>query len=142
MTYILTFQVDGDVLSVHATGDRDSDNPMTSAKDLWTHLALECQERGLSRVLLLSEITGRYPTYDCYEIMSRLDEFGVAKDWKIAYVNSDPQLHDDLSFMTALADHHGFTIRLFEEEDEARKWLLNDLAQADCHWRKVSVGAT
>lgn len=142
MAYIIAFQVDGDVLSVHATGDRDSDNPMAAASDLWRHIALECKERGLSRVLLLSEITGRYPTCACYETMSRLDEFGVSRAWTIAYVNSDPQLRDDLNFMTALADLHGFSISLFEEEGEARKWLLNKVARSDYHWRGLPAGAT
>lgn len=142
MAYILTFQADESVLCVRATGDRSSASPMAAAKDLWTQIALECEERALSRVLLLSEISGRLPTYDCYEAMSKLDEYGVSRTWKIAYVNSDPQRRDDLMFMTVLANHYGFSLKLFEREAEARDWLIREIARTGRHEEIRSAGVT
>ncbi len=123
MSYSLEFQVDGDLLCVHATGDRDSDNPGAAAQEAWARIAQKCEETGLARVLIISRVTGRYPTLDTYETMSTLDQYGISRDWKIAYVNSDPDCRQDLMFMMAVADNRGFLVRLFGEEDEARKWL-------------------
>lgn len=123
MTYSLDFQADGDVLLVHAGGDRDTDNPWVAAKDAWTRVAHECQNRALSLVLIISNVTGHYSTQDAYEIMTALDQYGIAKAWKIAYVNDDPWCHEDLMFMMTAADLAGFSVRVFAAEDEARTWL-------------------
>lgn len=123
MAYQLEFEVEGDVLCVRATGDREADSPARSAQDAWSRVAQKCRETGLARVLILSKVTGRYPTLDTYETMSTLDQYGVSKDWKIAYVNSDPECRQDLMFMMAVADNRGYLVRLFGDEDEARKWL-------------------
>ena len=111
--------MDGEILCVHAMGDRDSDNPGAAAQDAWTRVAGKCRERGLSRVLIISEVRGRYPTLDTNETMSTLDQYGIARDWKIAYVNSDPECREDLMFMMAVADNKGFLVRLFNEESAA-----------------------
>lgn len=125
MTYDLEFQVDGDILCVYASGDRDTDtdSPGAAARDAWTRLAKKCQDAGLSRVLIISRVTGRYPTLDTYETMSKLDQYGISRHWKIAYVNADPACREDLMFMMAVADNKGFSVRLFDSEARARKWL-------------------
>ena len=76
MTYRLDFQVDGDILLVHAEGDRDTDNPRIAAKEAWTQVARECQGAALSSVMIISNVAGRYSTQDAYEIMSTLDQYG------------------------------------------------------------------
>lgn len=123
MAYDLEYQVDGDILCVYATGDRDTDSPGAAAQDAWTRIAQQCGETGLSRVLIISHVTGRYPTLDTYETMSTLDRYGISRHWKIAYVNADPTCREDLMFMMAVADNKGFSVRLFDDEARARKWL-------------------
>lgn len=123
MTYKLNFQLDGEILLVHAAGDRDADNPRLAAKEAWTQVARECREEELSLILIISCVAGHYSTQDAYEIMSTLDQYGVAKTWKIAYVNDDPFCHDDLMFMMTAAELAGFRVKVFATEDEAKKWL-------------------
>lgn len=123
MSYDLDFHVDGDILCVHATGDRDKDNPGEAARDAWARVAQKCRETGHTRVLIISEVTGRYPIRDTYETMSTLDRHGISKDWKIAYVNSDPECREDLMFMMAVADNKEYMVRLFNDASRARKWL-------------------
>lgn len=142
MAYILEFRVDGNVLCVHATGDRSSENPLAAAKDLWVQVALECEETGISRVLLLSEINGRFPTCACYETISSLDECGVSRAWKIAYVNDDERWRGDLMFMAALAAYQGFFVQLFESEAEARKWLIGETTRTGHHDEILPAGVT
>lgn len=123
MSYRLDFEVDGDILLVHAAGDRDTDNPRVAAKEAWMQVARECQHAALSLVLINSSVAGHYSTQDAYEIMSSLEEYGVEKTWKIAYVNNDPFCHDDLIFMMTVADLAGFAVKVFATEGDARTWL-------------------
>lgn len=127
MSYQLDFEVDGEILRVHATGDRDTDSPRLAAKEAWRRVSEKCGETGLSRVLIVSEVTGHYPTTDAYETMSTLDQHGVSHEWRIAYVNDDPRCREDLMFMMAVADLRGFSVRIFADEGEARKWLARSL---------------
>lgn len=123
MSYELQFEAQGQLLCVRARGNRDTENPGAAAREAWTKVAQKCDELALSCVLILSEVTGRYPTLDTYQTMSALDRYGISRDWKIAYVNDDPQCRQDLLFMTAVADKRGFLVRLFADEASARKWL-------------------
>lgn len=123
MAYALEFEVEGELLVVHASGDRDTDSPGAAARDAWARVAHQCEQTGRTRVLILSQVTGRYPTLDTYETMSTLDQYGISRDWKIAYVNQDPNCREDLMFMMAVADNKGYSVRLFDDQMRARKWL-------------------
>lgn len=127
MTYYLDFQVDGDILRIDAKGDRSLESPASSAKDAWMRVAQKCRETGLSKVLIVSEVKGRYPVHDIYQVMPKLTDYGISKDWKIAYVNDDRQCREDLVLMMTVADNRGYRVRVFDDEADARKWLESGL---------------
>lgn len=123
MTYHLDFHIHGNILNVYAAGEGGSADSGVAAEDVWKRIAQKCEECSISRILILSGITRRYPTHDCYEITSTLDRYGISRDWKIAYVNGKPHCRQELLSMIVVAQNRGFGLRLFEDKAKAYEWL-------------------
>ena len=125
MAYSLDFQLKSEFLRVEISGDRTEGDLVTGARAAWTKVAATCRENNLSRILLVSSATGTYNTADGYDINSTLEECGVEKTWKIAFVNLDADSYHDIQFGETVAVNRGYWLRLFSTENDAMAWLLD-----------------
>ena len=123
MAYKLNFLEEDGVLVVEISGERPKDNLTRSAKEAWCEVARVARHKNLKRILVISSATGDYPTMDAYKINSTLDECGVQRGWKIAFVNLDPNSFQDIKFAETVAVNRGFDVGVFNNQDKARKWL-------------------
>lgn len=123
MSYDLQFEVTDNMLVVEIRGDRAAGDLSSNAKSAWSRIAAVCDENRQSRILVISHATGRYRTYNAYEINSTLDECGIRKSWKIAFVNLDKESYQDIEFGETVAVNRGFQLKVFPTEAAARAWL-------------------
>lgn len=123
MPYNLKFEVAGDLLIVEIRGNRAEGDLSSDAKFAWSRIAAVCEENRLSRILVISHATGKYRSYNAYEINSTLDECGIRKSWKIAFVNLDKDSYQDIEFGETVAVNRGFELKVFPSEAAARAWL-------------------
>jgi hypothetical protein len=123
VSYRLSFQVEAELLRVEVWGDRGEGDLVADARGVWTSVATVCGERDLSRILLISHATGDYPIGNGYRINSTLQECGVQRSWRVAFVNLDRRSFRDVKFGETVARNRGFSVKVFSNEDEARAWL-------------------
>lgn len=124
MPYDLVFSEEDGILRVDATGDRTKVNTAESGRAAWRAVAKECTARGLTHVLIVSRITGRYRIADVYDVNSAIAEAGIQPGWKIAYVNLDPPSYKPTQFGEMVAVNRFVQVKLFDNERDAREWLL------------------
>ncbi len=89
---------------------------------MWTMLADECRVRGATRLLLLEELQGSVDRGEIEETIEAMDHAGLAA-FRIAFV----ELLDDIEgneYGEILCRERGIIVRVFNDEDSARRWLL------------------
>ena len=124
MAYVLKFQDIGKVLFVEISGEREKEELIKSAMEVWREIARVTQEMQVVKILVVSSATGSYPALDAFLINSKLDECGVKRNWKIAFVNLDQNSFPDVKFAETVAVNRGFNLGVFKNESHAKKWLL------------------
>jgi hypothetical protein len=124
VSYKLNFQYESGILLVSISGERQKDELVSSAKEVWRKIARMGHEKGYGKLLIVSSATGNYPVLDAFLINSSLDECGVQRVWKIAFVNLDQASFPDVKFAETVAVNRGFDLGVFDNETDARSWLL------------------
>ena len=125
MSYTLSTKQEDDLLVVEIGGQRTKGELVRHASVAWTEITSLCHERGLSRLLIISRATGEYSTTNAYRINSQLSEWGVRPGWRIAFVNLDSESLANMQFGETVAVNRGFDLKVFDNVDDARKWLSN-----------------
>ncbi|TVT54508.1 MAG: hypothetical protein FHK82_09935 [Sedimenticola thiotaurini] len=123
MAYKLIFEEEGNYLTVTVEGSRTHADPVKSGQMVVDKVFEKCKASGHTRVMLVSHLTGNYPPFANYQVVSSLEQVGVPKEWRLAYVNLDQASHTAIMFSETLAVKKGFQARVFENEQEARDWL-------------------
>lgn len=89
---------------------------------MWRMLADECRANGATRLLLLEELRGSIDRGELEETIDAMDHAGLAA-FRIAFV----ELLDDIEgneYGEILCRERGIIVRVFSDEDTARRWLL------------------
>jgi hypothetical protein len=127
MPYELTFAEEENILVFEVTGNRAQDNAGDDAVNAWGKVASICSEKGYSRILAISRLSGRdkRATFNDYYVGTSLDSLGIKKNWKIAFIDLGSEKNPDLNFAETVAVNRGFSIKLFTNENDARNWLAD-----------------
>lgn len=123
MAYQFTFEEHEGVVKVIVTGERISGEKIKLAEEAWEKVAQFCMHKGLSRILIISQVTGNLPPLDAYQISTNLENLGLRKNWKIAFVNQDLESLTDIQFAEIVAQNRGINARMFNQEAEAWTWI-------------------
>ena len=123
MSYQIQFEITNELLHVEILGNRSEGDLSSNARAAWSQIAEVCNNNKLSRILVISHATGKYRTFNAYEINSALEECGIQKSWKIAFVNLDRESYEDIKFGETVAANRGFQLRVFPTEKAGRAWL-------------------
>lgn len=130
MPFKIEFHKQNEILRVDIFGIREKGKIVEDAKEAWKQIAKACQESGLDRFLVTSHVTGDYSISNAYSINSVLDQFGVSRRWKIAYVVLDEKAYETLKFAETVAINRGFRGKVFQDEVEAYNWLVSKTSTA------------
>ncbi len=92
-----------------------------TARDYWTRVIEECDELGLSKILVEKNFVETVSTDELVEITPFLDE--LMKGRTVAFV--DRYHHDEISKLgKALARRKEIRMKVFGDVEAAEKWLL------------------
>ena len=89
---------------------------------MWRMLADECRARGVTRLMVLEELQGSVDRGEIEETIDAMDHAGMAA-FRIVFV----ELLDDIEgseYVEILCLERGIIVRVFNDEDAARRWLL------------------
>lgn len=121
----LQMRREGNVLHAELTGQR---SPLQSemarhSQETWDAIIGECQTLGLSRVSVVSRLTGWLSTAAVYSTIAYLEQVIPPSINKIAYVDLNPETMPHNAFGQKLAGQRGCAIAVFGSEADAKAWL-------------------
>ena len=90
---------------------------------LFKRIEEESVRRGLNRVLVISEVTGRLSQQDCQNTTEFINQLDFAGKLTLAMVSLDFSSYLDTIFAEQWAVKLNFHGRVFHDEGAARKWL-------------------
>jgi hypothetical protein len=116
---------DGDVLRAELTGERSPQQSEMArhSQETWETIIWECRTLGLSRVLVVSRLTGWLSTAAVYSTIKYLEQIVPPSIEKIAYVDLNLLTMPYNAFGQELAKQRGRAMAVFDSEDDARTWL-------------------
>lgn len=126
MAYELKIEHFEDYISVEITGVRNSLSSISDSKNMWIELLAICTEKEIKKVLAVSKLTGRLGAVPMFNIVDHVVKYGISRQYKLAYVDLNPESLIDNKFGETVAYNRGYQfIKVFGEIDPAKEWLKN-----------------
>lgn len=125
MAYQAEIQTHPDHIRVEVSGRRAPGRTVTDAYVIGRRIVEECRKAAIERVLLVSQLTGRIPALDAYEMVTGLEDVGWSRSTKLAFVNLHADSHEDSLFTETVAVNRAYFMKVFDNEEDAREWLLD-----------------
>ena len=114
---VITFE--GDYVKAVANGEKDFDYNTK----LWTGIIAECRKNACLKVLGVAYTTRPLRTMEAYKTAELFRQLGVTHEFRIAWVEKNPETYDTPYFVETVLVNRGFTARLFDDEARAMDWL-------------------
>jgi hypothetical protein len=125
MTVSFSITAQADHLRVEVSGAR---TPGRHAQEMlagWTRVAEQCRATGLRRVLGVSAVTGIASPIEAYDVGRAGAALFIGAVDRIAYVvRGGEEALQVNRFAEDVAVNRGLTVRVFDDEEAARLWLL------------------
>lgn len=126
MPYDLKIQEHENYLRVEVSGERTPGSEVEDATSVWSHVAEVCREKNKDRILGIYNVTGRLSARAAHAIAYDPARFGYSKQFKLALVDFNEESRQDILFGEDVAVSGGYQVQVFENEEEARAWLLEN----------------
>jgi hypothetical protein len=120
--YNISFENRSQYLYVYVSGDRDS---YEISRRYWQEVAAECARAGAEKVLIEEDIPEDVSMGEMYQLASELPQFGFI-GIRIAFVDRYIEQHDLNQFGELVANNRGLYAKVFNDVNEAEKWLLSE----------------
>jgi len=124
MSYEVNIQEQQDHIRVEVSGERIPGHEEDDAIEVWSRVAKICAAQELDRILCIHRVTGRLPATAAHAIGFDPARFGWNRHLQLALVNLNEESRQDTLFLEDVAVSSGYQIRVFDNEEEARKWVL------------------
>lgn len=125
MPYDFSISVFGDYIRVEVSGDRIKGRELKDIAVVWSAVANKCRETDIRRVLAVLQLSGNVPTIQSYDIVMNAASFGWSKYFHLAIVDLNEVSRDQNLFTETVAVNRGYTIKIFDNEQDAGEWLLD-----------------
>lgn len=124
MPYQVAIQEYPDYIRVQLSGELTPGLELQEATSVWSQVADACREKGVTRVLAISDARGHLLTMTAYELADSALTWGWDQRFKLAMVEVHEERRQNSLFAETVAVNRGFRARVFDDEQKARSWLL------------------
>jgi len=125
MAYQADIQTSRDHIRVEVSGRRAPGRTVIDAYDVGQRIVEECRKAAIEKVLLVSQLTGHIPALEAYEMITGLEDIGWSRSTKLAFVDMNSESHEESLFTETVAVNRAYFMKVFDNEEDARDWLLN-----------------
>jgi hypothetical protein len=115
---IITFE--NDFVQVISNGEKSFE----SSSKIWTNALKVCQEHNCYKVLGIAKTTKQHTTIEAYKHGELFHQVKIDHNYKIAWVELNPDEVDSIKFIEVVLLNHGFNVKLFDDVETAKTWLL------------------
>jgi hypothetical protein len=126
MPYEVNIQEEKDYLRVEVSGERRPGHEVEDSVATWSHVATICEETKKDRVLGMFNVSGRLLTPAAYALAFNPESYGWSRRLKLALVVMHEESRQDALFVEDVAVSSGYKIRIFDNEEKAAVWLLEN----------------
>jgi len=125
MSIQLKHKVFKDYLRVEFNGVRTPGQELEEGIAAWKQVADMARSTNLNRIMVVSRVKGRLPVESAFNITQSLGIIGWQVDFIIAGVVPDKIAFTNLSIFETIMQNQGYEGKIFEQEGDAKKWLLS-----------------
>ncbi|NNK75568.1 MAG: hypothetical protein HKP42_05835 [Maribacter sp.] len=125
MSIAIKHKVFKDFLRVEFKGKRTPGEELEEGIAAWKQVADIARSTSLNRIMVVSRVKGRLPVESAFNITQSLDIIGWQVDFIIAGVVPDKIAFTNLSIFETIMQNLGYEGKIFEQEGDAKKWLLS-----------------
>lgn len=118
-TIEVTFE--GDHVRVIADGDKD----YVFQNRLWQEVSSACEEQNCFKILGISNTTTPLEAVEGYDTARIFRDLKIDNRYRLAWVELNDESRDMTQFIATVLANRGLPGRLFDTEEEAKKWLLD-----------------
>lgn len=120
MTGTMTVTFEGD----HIRAESRSEKSIEWSREFWPAVVEACVENDCYKVLGISESLTVMPIMDGFDHVELFRELGINTKYRIAWVELNPEALKTVRFVDAALFNRLLPGRLFNTEEEAKKWLF------------------
>jgi len=124
MPYQVVIQENPDYIRAQLSGSGTPGKELKEAINIWVQIAEACRANNTDRVLAISDISGPLPTMMAYGLADAPQKWGWDRCVKVAVVSLHKERLNGSLFAETVAFNRGFSGKVFEDEQEAKSWLL------------------
>ena len=114
-----------DYVRVHVTGERSPGHSVANADRVGKMIVDYCRDKGVEKIMLVLELQGRLGPLDSVGIVTHSPEYGFHHGFRLAFVDLNAESYRDSLFTETVAVNRSYAVRVFDNEQHAREWLLN-----------------
>jgi hypothetical protein len=127
MSYKVTIREKPDHIRVKVKGQWNPENELDDSLSVWIQVADFCrkrQKKGVIYILSVWDVPGHLSTVSAFEIGNAALEISRGLKFKLAVVQLHEERLKDSLFAEKVAVNRGIRAKVFDNEREAKKWLL------------------
>jgi len=84
-----------------------------------------CEEHQCFKILALGYLENSLSTLDNYDMAAVYAGAGFSSKYRMAWVDMNPETRESSEFGETVLFNRGFQVRLFDNEEHGRQWLLD-----------------
>ncbi len=104
---------------------------MDDAIDALSKVADICRKKNINSILAIWDIPGHLSATTAFNIVEYSKKFNWDRHFKLAVVYTSNQRFTEALFIETVASNRGYVVKMFENEQEAKSWLLGSYRKAD-----------
>ncbi len=124
MAYECIIQEKQDHVIVKVSGNQVLAKVSNDAIDVLAKVAEICHNKGIDYILTIWDVPGHLPAIAGYNIVESSAKFNWNFRFKLAIVYTHKERFLDAHFVETVAVNRGCRVKMFQDEQEARTWLL------------------
>jgi hypothetical protein len=124
MAYKFTILENRDYIRVEASGKWTPGKELDDVSKVLAQVSDICQNKNKNYILAIWDVEGPLPVMIGYDIVESANKFNWGRNFKLALVFTYQEKFKDAHFVETAAVNRGYWVKMFENEHEAKLWLL------------------
>lgn len=112
----------GEFIQVHANGAKT----LAFTTAMWHEVVKRCKANKVFKILGIALTSDPLSENEAVGLLPVFKELGLDKNYKIAWVELNPEFYDVILFSEQLLASNGVDAKFFYEVSNAQAWLLKD----------------
>ena len=125
MPYETSFEVFDDHIRIEVFGERIPGDVGADSGEVVQQTMQVIEKSGITNCLLILNLSGGLSPMDAFDIVAVSEEVGWQRNFRVAMVERNAAAIEDTHFTEIVAGNRAFPVRVFENEDDAKDWLLS-----------------